>query len=106
MSRPPNLVSSTIPLGDGITRVKREKTSSRKNSAIKEGKKKGDADPRFREIREQKRLGGSEGSRTRKRIIQMMDALGGHTTECSTTLLYRIFLLLSPRVIDVANGKA
>jgi len=49
MSRSPNPVSSTIPLGDGITRVKREKTSSRKNSALKSGEKE-DADPQFREI--------------------------------------------------------
>jgi hypothetical protein len=49
MSQSPNPVSSTIPLGDGITRVKRENTSSRKNAALKSGEK-GDADPRFREI--------------------------------------------------------
>jgi hypothetical protein len=43
------VLSSTVPLGDGITRVKREKTSSRKNGALK-SREKGDADPRFWEI--------------------------------------------------------
>jgi hypothetical protein len=65
----------------------------------------GDVDPRIREIWEQKRLGGSEGSRTRKRIIRTMEAHGGHTTHCSTTLFYRICPLV-PRVTDRAKGKA
>jgi hypothetical protein len=38
-SRSPYPVASTIPLGDGITRVKRGRTSSRKNAALKSGDK-------------------------------------------------------------------
>jgi len=36
---PNPVLSSTVPHGDGITRVKREKTSSRKNAALKSGEK-------------------------------------------------------------------
>ena len=97
--------SSTIPLGDGVTRIRREKTSSRKkDAALKKGGK--DVDPRFREIWEQKRLGGSEGSWTRKRIIQMMEAQGVQNKMSHSIYKALKDIPVLRRIINKAKGIA